>query len=104
MKTIRISPRARSIAALLKEAQGENLVLTLADGSEFILAEIDAFDQEVKLTRQNQQVMDLLEQRAKQVKRVSLNEAKKRLGIEPHVDTKTKRSVRRQPSVAKNAA
>ena len=78
MKTVHISQRAKSITALLNEPRSENLVLTLADGSEFILAEIDAFDHEVKLTRQNQPLMELLKQRAQQPKRVSLAEARKR--------------------------
>jgi hypothetical protein len=81
MKTISISQRSKSITALLNEARTENLVLTLADGSEFILAEIDAFDHEVKLTRQNQQLMELLEKRAQQPTRVSLAEARRRLEV-----------------------
>jgi len=104
MKTIPISPRAKSITALLNEARGENLVLTLSDGSEFILAEIDAFDHEVKLTRQNQQLMDLLEQRTKNAKRVSLAEAKKRLGIKGHPNDKARRGNRRRTSAAGDVA
>lgn len=82
MKTIAIAQPDRSVAALLKEAQGENLILQLPDGSEFILAEIDSFNQEVKLTRENQSVMDLLALRRKQSKRISLAEAKAQLGID----------------------
>jgi hypothetical protein len=104
MKTIAISPRAKSITALLNEARGENLVLTLSDGSEFILAEIDAFDHEVKLTRQNQQLMDLLEQRTKNAKRVSLAEARTRLGINGYPKAKAKRGNRRRTSTAGDAA
>ena len=81
MKTIAISQPDRSITALLQEARGENLILQLPDGSEFVLAEIDTFDREVKLTRENQPLMDLLTQRRKQAKRVSLAEAKAQLGI-----------------------
>jgi hypothetical protein len=81
MKTIAISQPDRSIIALLKEARGENLILQLPDGSEFVLAEVDTFDREIKLTRENQPLMDLLTQRRKQTKRVSLAEAKAQLGI-----------------------
>jgi len=81
MKTIAIARPDPSITALLKEARGENLILQLPDGSEFVLAEVDAFDREVKLTRENQPLMDLLTQRRKQTRRVSLTEAKARLGI-----------------------
>ena len=81
MKTIPVSRRARSLYAILDSARQENLILSLPDGTEFILAEIDSFDHEIELTRQNQQLMSLLEQRAKQTKRVSLAEARKLLGL-----------------------
>ena len=82
MRTITIAQPDRSVAALLKEAQGENLILQLPDGREFILAEIDSFNQEVKLARENQPLMDLLAQRRKQAKRVSFAEATAQLGID----------------------
>jgi len=104
MKTIPISSRAKSITALLQEARRENLVLTLSDGSEFILAEIDAFDHEVKLTRQNQQLMDLLDERTKHAKPISFAEARTRLDINGHPKAKAKRGNRRQASAAEDAA
>lgn len=82
MKTMAIAQPDRSVAALLKEAQGENLILQLPDGREYILAEIDSFNQEVTLTRENQSVMDLLALRRKPSKRISLAEAKAQLGID----------------------
>lgn len=81
MKTITVPQPDLTIVTLLDKARGENLILQLADGSEFILAEIDSFAREVQLTRENQPLMDLLAQRRKQSKRVSLAEAKKQLGI-----------------------
>lgn len=81
MKTITVPQPDLNIATLLDKARGENLILQLPDGSEFILAEIDSFAREVQLTRENQPLMDLLAQRRKQSKRVSLAEAKKQLGI-----------------------
>ncbi|MCE7980565.1 MAG: hypothetical protein DYG89_05180 [Caldilinea sp. CFX5] len=65
----------------MNKADSENLILQLSDGNEFILAEIDCFDREVQRTRENQPLMDLLAQRRKQAKRISLAEAKKQLGI-----------------------
>ena len=104
MKTISISQRSKSITALLNEARSENLVLTLADGSEFILAEIDAFDHEVKLTRQNKQLMELLEKRAKQPTRVSLAEARRRLDDDDQpVDQADRKGRHRASSLANDA-
>lgn len=81
MKTIAIAQPDRGVAALLKEAQGENLILQLPDGKEYILAELDSFNEEVKLTRENQSILDLLARRRKQGKRISLAEAKAQLDI-----------------------
>ena len=75
------SKTERSLYAILDSARQENLILSLPDETEFILAEIDSFDREIEVTRQNQQLMSLLEQRSKQTKRVSLAEAKKLLGL-----------------------
>ena len=60
MKTITVSSRARTLNALLKQALQENLILRTADGHEFLLAEIADFDREIELTRQNEELMQLL--------------------------------------------
>jgi len=81
MRTIQVSKRARTVNALLQRARRENVILRSAVGDEFILAEIDDFNREIELTRQNKPLMRLLESRAKQKKTtLSLVEAKLRLG------------------------
>ncbi len=82
MKTIAISQDAKEILELLNQARQENLIVQSPDGSEFILAEVDFFDHEIELTRQNKALMTLLEQRAKQDRTISLEEAKSLLGID----------------------
>ena len=81
MKTIKITRRAKTLNALLKRARHENVILQSADGDEFILAEIDDFNREIELTRQNKQLMKLLESRAKQKATVSLEEPKQQFGL-----------------------
>lgn len=81
MKTVKISRRAKTLNALLYRARRENFVLRSPDGDEFILAQIDDFDREIELTRQNKQLMKFLERRARQNATVSLAEAKRQLGI-----------------------
>ena len=81
MKTVTISRRARGINALLEQARRRNLILRSADGHEFILAEVDDFDREIELTRQNKELMALLDQRAKQTKTIPLDEVKAELGF-----------------------
>ena len=81
MKTITVSRRARGVNTLLKQARRENLIIRAPDGDEFILAEIDDFDREIELTRQNKMLMKLLESRAKQTKTIPLEDIKAQLGL-----------------------
>ena len=81
MKTIKVSRQARTLNALLQRARRENVVLRSADGDEFILAEIDDFNREIELTRQNKQLLKLLASRAKKKATISLEEAKQRLDL-----------------------
>lgn len=85
MKTVTISPRARSVRALLIQATQDNLILRSPDGREFILAEIDDFDREVELTRQNKALLKLLDARSNPKKRISLVEARRQLGLTKRV-------------------
>ena len=57
------------------------LIIRSPDGHEFILAEVDDLHREIELTRQNKQLMALLDQRAKQTRTIPLKEAKQSLGI-----------------------
>ncbi|MGO9274717.1 MAG: hypothetical protein ACLQOO_31570 [Terriglobia bacterium] len=66
MKTISISRRTKSVNALLKRARRENIILRSPEGEEFVLAELNDFDREIELTRQNRSLMTFLEARARQ--------------------------------------
>ncbi len=79
MRTIKVSSRARTLNALLKQALQENLILRTQDGHEFILAEIDDFDREIELTRHNDELMRLLDARGQEKATISLAEARARL-------------------------
>ena len=81
MKTVIISTRARRLAALLKEAQRGGLILRSPDGREFILAEIDDFNREIELTRQNKRLMKLLDERGKQTKTYTAAQVRAKLGL-----------------------
>ena len=74
MKTITVSVRARTLNALLKQAQQGGLILRSPDGHEFILVEIDDFNREIELTRQNERLMRLLDERGRQTKTIGLAE------------------------------
>ncbi len=81
MKVINISIDSTFLSNLLKEAMKENIILRTAEGREFILAEINDFDREIELSRQNQDLMAFLEQRGRETKTVSAQEARRRLGL-----------------------
>lgn len=81
MKTINVSARSRVLKALLEQAVKENLIIRAPDGREFVLAEIDDFNHELELTRQNDQLMKLLDQRGGEQATISLAEARQRLDV-----------------------
>jgi hypothetical protein len=81
MKTIDLPEVSPDVAFLLDLARDDDLILRLADGSEFLVVAIDDFDQEIARTRKNPKLMALLEARAKQTATIPLDEVKKRLGL-----------------------
>ena len=82
MRTVNISTKAKTINSLLKKAQRGGLILRSPEGQEFILAEINDFNREIELTRQNKALMKLLDSRGKQTKTVKTAELKKQLGLD----------------------
>ncbi len=81
MKTITISRRSRSVHALLRRARRENVILRSPEGDEFILAEVDDFNREIELARQNRALMKFLDVRARQTETVSSEETRNILGL-----------------------
>jgi len=82
MKTITVTATSTELHELLRKARKGSIVLRdSADGTEFILAELDDFEKEVELTRNNQELMKYLESRAKQAGRTPHSEVKKMLGL-----------------------
>jgi hypothetical protein len=81
MKTIDFAQAPPDVALLLDQARSDDLILRLADGSEFLLVAIDDFDGEIARARNNPKLMALLESRAKQTATIPLDEVKRRLGL-----------------------
>ena len=81
MKTITVSRRARSVHALLRRARKQNVILRSPEGQEFILAEVDDFNREIELARQNRALMSFLDARGRQTETVSSDEARHLLGL-----------------------
>ena len=81
MTTITIPRNSRTVSALLKRARRENVILRSPEGEEFILAEIDDFNREIELARQNKALMRFLDARARQTETVALDRAATLLGL-----------------------
>ena len=82
MKTVNVSTKAKTVTTLLKKAKKGGLILRSPEGHEFILAEIDDFNREIELTRQNKALMKLLDERGKQTRTMKREEVKEQLGLE----------------------
>jgi len=81
MRTIAVTAEENRLNTLLVQAVQESLILKTTDGREFILAEIDNFDREIELTRQNGERMRLLDERGREITTLSLAEARARLNV-----------------------
>ena len=66
MKTIELSDGFPRLEELLALANLENIILRLSDGQEFLVAEINDFDREIELTRQNEELMAFLDERSEE--------------------------------------
>ena len=82
MKVIDCSVDDLKVSELLKLASEDNLLLKSPDGQEFVLAQVDDFEQEVKLLGNSERFMKFLEERSKEKARYSLEEVKQRLGVD----------------------
>ena len=81
MKAIDLVRRTPTLNELLRMAQKENLVLRTGKGQEFVLAELDDFDRELSLMRQNKQLMRLLAKRSKEKGTYTIDEVGRRLRL-----------------------
>ena len=82
MKTIKVTENSLKLEAILNLASKENILLETPEGREFVLAEIDNFDREVELTRQNQELMNFLDERSREQMTLTLNQVRQQLGLE----------------------
>ena len=81
MKRVSVSSRSRVLNGLLRRALKENIIIRARDGHEFVLAEIEDFNREIELTRHNDKLMKLLDQRGQEKATISLREARRRLRV-----------------------
>ena len=73
-----------TFSELLDLAGDETVLVTTPDGREFIVVELDDFDEEIEAFSQSRELMELLAERSKEKAKGghSLAEVKKRLGLD----------------------
>ncbi len=98
MKTLEISDRPRDVRPLLELASEENLLITTPGGRQFVLAEIDDFEEEVRLVRENTELMAFLRARSQGSGRLTEAQLRKRLGLP---STARSRQRRRQANMTR---
>ena len=81
MKIVELTAIAPTLAELLDLAGEETLILKTSEGREFVLAEVDDFDTEITLVRQNEELMALLAERSSEKKTYTLQQVREQLGL-----------------------
>ena len=79
MKAIDLSTTAPTLSEVLELAGEDNVILRTTEGRQYLLAEIDDFAEEVARVGQNEALMQLLDERARETTRVPLSEVREQL-------------------------
>ena len=74
MRTIELDKEPLDLAALIKLASQEPVLLVTPEGKEFCLAEADDFEREVETLRGSQAFQRFLDERSASTKRIPLEE------------------------------
>ena len=82
MKTIDTTDRGPTLEELLRLAAEENLVLRMPDGKEFVLAEMDDFDREIALVRQQPELTAFLAGRFRPGRTFTIDQARGMLDLD----------------------
>jgi hypothetical protein len=80
MKTVDLTA-ASNLSDLLALAAEETILLKTPEGREFVLTELDDFDEEIASIRRNRELLELLDTRSGKSETSSLAEVRRRLGL-----------------------
>jgi len=82
MKTVDLTTQLATLEEVLSLAGQENVVLRTKEGREYVVAELDDFDRELELLRQNEELTEFLARRSRDEPTFSLDEVRRELGLE----------------------
>jgi hypothetical protein len=97
MKVIDLVRHSLTLQDLLELAGEDNIVLRAPDGRQFVLAEINDFAEEIEKVGQNQQLMELLNDRSMEAAKYSLGQVREQLRGRPRGPSKQGRSRKENP-------
>jgi hypothetical protein len=89
MKTIDLAAAEPTIGELLELADEDPVLIKTSTGREYVLAEVDDFDREVELTRQNAELMAFLDERSRETKTYTLEQVRQHLRRTRRADPST---------------
>lgn len=81
MKTIELTTIAPYLAELLDLASEEPVILKTPEGRAYVLGEMDDFDEELALIRNNEELMALLDERLREKTTYTLQQVREQLGL-----------------------
>ncbi len=81
MRTVDLSSTSPTVNELLDLADEDLLIIKAPSGREFVLAEVEDFEDEVARTRQNAKLMALLDERSRETVTYTLEEVRERLKL-----------------------
>jgi hypothetical protein len=81
MKAIDLGATPVRLDELLQLASEENIILRTAEGREFVLAEVEDLEEETASILQNEELMQLLNERSSDRGVYTLEQVKQKLGL-----------------------
>ena len=81
MKTIELSRQGLSFPDIITLANHENLIVKTPEGREFLVAEVDDFDREIQLIRENQKLLAFLDERSQETTTYTLAQVRQHLEL-----------------------
>lgn len=82
MKTLDLAQSNPALEDVLDLAGQSNVLLRTLEGRTFLVVELDDFDEEVELVRQNGELRALLKERSKETERYTLQQVRELLELD----------------------
>lgn len=81
MKTVDLSSATPTVNELLDLAGEDLIIIKAPSGREFVLAEVEDFEEEIERTRQNSELMAFLDERSRETVTYTLEQVRERLKL-----------------------